>query len=68
METYTAGLVCPDCAENDTELLRKHNATVDYDNETGEGFHEFVKSPCYACGDKLYGSRYTVAFWHEGGN
>jgi hypothetical protein len=63
MEAYTEGQVCHDCAENDTRLLREHNATLN-DGENGEGFTDYSRHPCDTCGDKLHGARYTVAFWH----
>jgi predicted nucleic acid-binding Zn-ribbon protein len=55
--------LCPDC----TEREHKYNPalTDDYDPETGDGFIEFSKTPCYVCGNKLHGSRYRFRQWGD---
>lgn len=52
--------LCPDCAETAGEHAND-NLSWNYDSETGEGFTEFSKSPCWLCQSPLYGQRYR--FW-----
>ena len=55
--------LCPDCAEREDGY--NPALTADYDPETGDGFTEFSKTPCYVCGDKLHGSRYRFHQWDD---
>jgi hypothetical protein len=55
-------LLCLDCAEEKNEKYDPELTDLyDPDGETGNGFHEFSKTPCWVCGDALHGYRYEFA-------
>jgi hypothetical protein len=64
-DTYTDAWLCPDCAEVKGEKFDPE-LTDNYDPETGDGFRDFSKTPCYLCQSPLAGYRYRFARWIQG--
>lgn len=60
--------VCVDCmerAEDNPRHLTGQFLTANWDTETGDGFTEFSKTPCYLCNSPLAGNRFTYELWAD---